>query len=219
MKPDSQLRQEVEEELASNPAVNANRIGVSVVDGIVTLSGEVSNYPEKRAAEKSALRVEDVVAVVVKLDVRIPEPDTRTDEDIALTARAVLDWVAGLEESAVKIKVEKGWVTLSGEMPDGYRSHVAEKSIVHMRGVVGLTNDIRITGQASPVDIEYNIRRAIQRHTDRELRHIDVSVEDGKVSLSGRVSSTGERAIVCGAARSTPGVRAVVDGLVIKRTD
>jgi osmotically-inducible protein OsmY len=215
MKPDSQLKQEVEDELMSSPAVDANGIGVAVVDGIVTLSGHVPDYATKVAAEKCALRIGGVVAVVIGIDVKRRESEQRTDEDVALSARAVLDWIAGLEDQAIKIKVEKGWVTLSGEVEDGYRSRIAEKNIVHMRGVTGVTNDIRIRGSASPLDIEHNIRKAIQRHTERELKHVGVEVDDGKVTLSGRLSSAIERSVVTGAARSTRGVKAVVDRLVI----
>jgi osmotically-inducible protein OsmY len=215
MKPDSQLKQEVEDELMSNSAVDANGIGVAVVDGIVTLSGHVPDYAKKVAAEKCALRIAGVVAVVIDIDVRLRESEQRTDEDVALSVRAVLDWIAGLEEHAIKIKVEKGWVTLSGEVEDGYRSHIAEKNIVHMRGVTGVTNNIRIRGSASPIDIQYNIRKAIQRHADRELKHVGVAVDDGKVILSGHLSSSIERSIGTGAARSTPGVKAVVARLVV----
>ena len=215
MKSDSQLRREIEEELADNPAIDANRIGIAVADGIVTLTGHVSDYAQKVSAEKSALRIAGVVAVVVRMDVMLRESDQRTDEDIALSVRAVLDWISGLEEDSIKIKVEKGWVTLSGEVKDGYRSHIAERNIEHMRGVMGVTNDIRISGSASPTDIEYNIRKAIQRHTDREMKHLDVKIDKGNVTLSGHLSSTVERAIVRGAARSTPGVKTVVDHLLI----
>jgi osmotically-inducible protein OsmY len=215
MKSDSQLKQEVEDELMSNAAVDANGIGVAVVDGIVTLSGHVPDYAKKVAAEKCALRIAGVAAVVVGIDVKLRESEQRTDEDIALSVSAVLDWIAGLEEHAIRIKVEKGWVTLSGEVEDGYRSHMAEKNIVHMRGVTGVTNNIGIRGAASSLDIEYNIRKAIQRHTDRELKHVGVEVDGGRVVLSGRLSSTIERSIVSGAARSTPGVKVVVDRLVV----
>ncbi|RZF27509.1 BON domain-containing protein [Paraburkholderia sp. UYCP14C] len=215
MKSDSQLRQEVEDELANNPAIDANRIGVGLADGIVTLSGQVPNYAQKVAAEKCTLAIAGVVAVVMHIEVALHDADRRTDEDIALSARAVLDWIAGLEESTVKVKVEQGWVTLSGEVRDGYRSHIAEKNIRHMRGVLGMTNNIRITGRASSTDIEYNIRKAIQRHTERELKHLGVEVDDGAVTLTGRVSSSAEKAVVWGAARSTPGVRTIVDRLSI----
>lgn len=214
MNPDSQLKQDVEDELMSSPAVDAYGIGVAVVDGVVTLTGHVPDNATKVAAEKCATRIAGVVAVVIGIDVKLRESEQRTDEDVAVGVRAVLDWMAGLKENAIKIKVEKGWVTLRGEVQDGYRSRIAEKNIVHMRGVTGVTNGSRIRGSASPLDIEYNIGKAIQRHTDRELKHVGVEVDDGRVILSGRLSSTIERSIVTGAARSTPGVKAVVDRLV-----
>ncbi|MFC0397295.1 BON domain-containing protein [Paraburkholderia rhizosphaerae] len=213
VKPDSQIRQEVEDELAGNAAIDANRIGVCVSNGIVTLSGNVASYAEKLAAEKSAMRVSGVDAVVVKLDVSLPQNDRRTDEDIAIGIRGILDWIAGLDEYSVKVKVEKGCVTLTGELHDAYRSRVAEQHIAHMRGVVGVANQIRIRGEASSVDIEQNIRKAIQRHTERELKHIGIQIEQGKVALSGRVTSPAERALVRGAALGTPGVTAVDDRL------
>jgi osmotically-inducible protein OsmY len=215
MKSDSQIRQEVEDELMANAAVDANRIGVSVSNSIVTLSGEVASYAEKLAAEKSAMRLSGVDAVVVRLDVKVSQSDRRTDEDLAVGIRGVLDWIAGLDEYSVKVKVEKGWVTLTGELQDAYRSRVAEKHIAHMRGVVGVTNQIRIRGKASPVDIEQNIRKAIQRHTERELRHIGIQIDDGKVALSGHVSSSAERALVRGAALGTPGVTGIEDRLIV----
>ena len=160
------------------------------------------------------LKIAGVVAVVVRIEVILRETDQLTDEGIALSVRAVLDWISGLEEDAVKIKVEKGCVMLSGEVQDG-RSHIAEKNIEHMRGVTGVTNNIKIYGSASPTDIEYNIRRAIQRHTDREMKHLGVQVDNGNVTLSGHLSSSVERSIVWGAARSTRGVKAIIDHLAI----
>ncbi|MBB5461042.1 BON domain-containing protein [Paraburkholderia sp. Cpub6] len=127
MKADSQLREEAEDQLAKNPAIDANRIGVAVADGIVTLSSQVPTYVQKVAAEKSVLGIAGVVAVIVHIDVVLHEADPSSDENLALSASAVLDWIAGLEKSAVKIKVERGWMTLSGEVRDGYRSRTAEK--------------------------------------------------------------------------------------------
>jgi osmotically-inducible protein OsmY len=216
VKPDSQIRQQVEDELFANAVVDANRIGVSVADSVVTLMGEVASYAEKLAAEKSAMRVSGVAAVVVKIDVETSHNNVRADEDIAICVRAILDWIAGIDDSSVHVKVEKGWVTLGGTLRDAYRSRVAEQHIALMRGVIGVTNQIRILGTASPLDIEQSIRRALQRHTERELKHIEIQIDGGKVALSGRVGSTAERELVCGAARMTHGVTAIEDHLSVE---
>jgi len=44
MKSDTQLRKDIEEELACEPSVDAAAIGVAVADGIITLSGHVASH-------------------------------------------------------------------------------------------------------------------------------------------------------------------------------
>jgi hyperosmotically inducible protein len=103
MKSDMDLKHQVEDEPGWDPAVDAAAIGVEVRDRVVTLSGHLTSYAEKMAAEKATQRVAGVKAVVVEMDVRLLHTDVRTDEEI--------DWTVSLGEQAVKVQVEKGWVT------------------------------------------------------------------------------------------------------------
>ncbi len=215
MKTDRQLKQEVEEELDYDPAVNAADIGVEVKERVVTLLGHPSSYAEKLAAEKAAQRVSGVKAVVVEMMVRLPSTDVRTDEDTASAVRAMLRWTVGLSEEAVKVQVEKGWVTLSGEVPNAHLSHLATRTVSHMRGVTGVSNLISVAGGKAAHDIGEKIERALQRHAEREAKHIQIDVRDGTVTLKGKVGSYAERSAARGAAWSAPGVHAVIDDLDI----
>ncbi|MBB5462364.1 BON domain-containing protein [Paraburkholderia sp. Cpub6] len=215
MKSDIELQQQVEEELAWDPAVSVTDIGVEVCDRVVTLSGHPVSYAEKVAAEKAAQRVAGVKAVVVEMDVRLLHTDVRTDEDIAKAVRTILRWTVGLSEESVKVQVEKGWVTLSGEVDNAYQSHVATRTISHMRGVTGVSNVIRIVSDAAAQDIGEQISRALQRHADREAKHIAIKVHEGTVTLTGKLDSAAERSAVRGAAWSAPGVHAVIDNLTV----
>ncbi|CAM2195092.1 BON domain-containing protein [Paraburkholderia sp. A1RI_3L] len=216
MKTDAQLKQDVEDELEWDPAVKATDIGVEVSDRIVTLSGHPSSYAEKVAAEKAAHRVAGVKAVVVEMHVRLLGDDVRTDEDIANAVRSVLRWTVGLREDDVKVQVEKGWVTLSGEVEWAYQSHIANRAVSQMRGVTGVSNRIDVRGDVDSEDIGTNIAKAMQRHAERETKHIQIKVQDGTVTLSGKVGSYAERQVARGAAWSAPGVRAVIDNLVVE---
>jgi hyperosmotically inducible protein len=215
MKSDMELKRQVEEELEWDPAVNATDIGVEVHDRVVTLSGHPVSYAEKLAAEKAAQRVAGVKAVVVEMEVRLLHSDVRTDEEIANAVRAIMRWTVGLSEDAVKVQVEKGWVTLSGEVDCAYQSHVATRTISCMRGVTGVSNRISIAGGAAALEIGEQIGRALQRHAEREAKHIGVKVHEGTVTLTGKVDSIAERSAVRGVAWSAPGVRAVVDNLTV----
>jgi hyperosmotically inducible protein len=215
MKSDMELKRQVEDELTWDPAVSAADIGVEVRDRVVTLSGHLTSYAEKLAAEKAAQRVAGVKAVVVELDVRLLHSDVRTDEEVANAVRAIIRWTVGLSEEAVKVQVEKGWVTLSGEVDWAYQSHAATRTISQMRGVTGVSNLIQIGGDTAAQDIGEQIGKALQRHAEREAKHIGVKVHEGTVTLTGMVDSMAERSAARGAAWSAPGVRAVIDNLTV----
>ena len=113
---DTQLQRDVLDELKWEPSVDAAHIGVSVKDGIVTLSGHVSSYAEKYAAERAAKRVYGVKAVANELDVKLPGSSRRTDEDIAAAAVSALRSNLAVPADKIKVTVSKGWVKLEGEV-------------------------------------------------------------------------------------------------------
>lgn len=216
MKSDLQLKHDVEAELEWEPAVTASNIGVEVKDSIVTLSGHPASLGEKIAAEQAAQRVGGVRALVVELDVHLPGEDVRTDEDIAHIARSVLRWTAGLSEDAVQVQVEHGRVVLRGAVDYAWQAQTAVRAIAQLRGVASVTSHIEVRNIIAPERIGQDILEAMRRHADREARHIQVTVHDGTVTLSGKVHSFAERAVARGAAWAAPGVRAVVDDLVVE---
>jgi len=116
MKTDTQLQQDVQAELKWEPSVNAAHIGVEVNDGVVILAGHVDTYAEKWGAEQAAQRILGVKAVVVEMDVKLAFDSKRSDADIAQSVENALAWSAYLPANRVKVLVEKGWVTLTGDL-------------------------------------------------------------------------------------------------------
>ncbi len=213
MKSDLGIKQDVNDELLWEPAVDAAAVGVEVDHGVVTLTGHVHSYLEKVAAERAAERVAGVRGVVQKIEVRLP--GAQTDEDVAEAARSALDWHASLPSNRIEVLVENGWVTLSGEVDWPYQSELAAHAVGSLRGVAGLINRLKIKARAVPADIARQIGAALKRHAEREANHIQVSVDGGTVTLSGRVDSVSERNAAKGAAWSAPGVTEVVDHLLL----
>ena len=54
MKTDLQLQTDVAAELKWEPRLNSDEIGVTVKDGVVTLTGSVPDYVQRRMAAKAA---------------------------------------------------------------------------------------------------------------------------------------------------------------------
>ncbi|MEO7159443.1 MAG: BON domain-containing protein [Polaromonas sp.] len=215
MKSDSQIKADVTDELAWDPAINATGIGVMVKDGIVTLSGHLDSFAEKHALEQALQRVEGVRGIALELDIKLSPEHKRSDSEIAQTAATALRLNSLLPEGKIKVKVEGGWVTLTGEVDWSYQLARAEQCIRPLAGVRGLDNQITIKPRASGKDIQSEITAALTRQAMREARHITVEVEGGVVTLRGKVRSLAEREAAVGAAFSAPGVARVVDKLEI----
>jgi hyperosmotically inducible protein len=217
MKTDMQLKQDVEEELDWTPNVDPSNFTVKVEDGIVTLVGHPSSYAEKLTAEKAVQRVSGVKAIVIEAEVHLPSKDVMSDADIARTADSILQWTVGLHEGTVQVQVEKGWITLRGDVESNWQRHRATQCISHMRGVTGVANLIKVVrGNLASADVGEKISRALLRHAEREAKNIEIAVHDGTVTLSGKVGTYAEKAAARGAAWSVPGVHAVIDDLVVE---
>src|ERR1700757_818687 len=105
---DLELRQDVLDELDFEPSVNAAHIGVTANKGVVTLTGFVTSYTEKAAAERAARRVKGVKAIAEEIEVRLPSHTKRADDEIAARAVDILKWQGGFPADRINVKVEKG---------------------------------------------------------------------------------------------------------------
>jgi len=211
---DQSLQQAVIDELEWEPSVNAAHIGVAVNNGVVTLTGHVGSFAEKFAAERAAGRVVGVKAVAEELEVRYPfeKPD---DSDIAKSALQALSWDTEVPKDSVSVKVEGGWVTLSGGVDWYFQSSAAEADVRKLRGVIGVTNNIKVKPTIQAPDVRARIKAAFARNASIDADKINVTVDGGKVTLTGSVDTWRERGLAEDTAWSAPGVSQVDDRLVV----
>lgn len=215
-KTDSQIQQDVLNEIKWDPSVTASEVSVTANDGIVTLRGSVPHYFEKSCAENAAQRVYGVRAVADEIEVNLMGSYQRSDEQIAEAALSALEWSYSAPKD-VKIVVEKGWITLKGEAEWDYQRNAAKDAVSQLMGVCGVTNNITIKSKVQPSDIKIRIEEALKRSAEIEGQNISVSVKGNKVTLTGNVHSLSESDDARHAAWMAPGVMTVENKLRISQ--
>lgn len=211
---DDAIRSSVLLELKWEPKLtHPEDIAVAVKDGVVTLSGFVPSYWEKDAAEKAVKRVYGVRGVAN--DIKVKLPSERTDPEIARDAVQSLQSYVSIPADQIKVTVKNGWVTLEGKVDWQYQKSLAESAVKHLRGVLGITNNIEVEPHVSPTEIKSKIEDALKRSAEVDARRITVETEGSTVRLYGSVRSWAERDEAEHAAWSAAGVTKVENYITV----
>lgn len=217
MKSDTQIQQEVLQELKWDSRVEPTNVGVEVQKGTVTLTGTVDTYFKRWAAQEAAHRVFGVQDVANDINVKVAGEGIPNDTEIAQAVRQALKWDVLVPEEDIQSTVSDRWVTLTGKVDRISQREDAERAIRHLTGVRGVNNLIKvIPATVAPETVREAIETALERRADRDAGRIAVAVRDGTVTLSGNVASWAEKRAVLGAAGHAPGVTEVDDQLEIR---
>jgi osmotically-inducible protein OsmY len=216
MKTDVEIRRDVESELQWDPSIDDKKIGVIVNNSVVTLTGEVTHFSGKWAAEDIAKRVSGVRAIANDIQVSMPLSGVRTDTDIAEAAANALRWNVSLSGTQIKPVVKDGWVALGGKVSWGYQKTSAESTVRNLAGVKGVANNITVTVTVKAADVKQKIEDAFRRHAVLEAKDIEVKVDSSTVTLKGHVHTWQEHEDAARAAWAAPGVVNVENRLVIQ---
>ncbi|MET0945308.1 MAG: BON domain-containing protein [Flavobacterium sp.] len=215
MKTNEELQRDVQDAIKWEPQLHAAEIGVTAKDGVVTLMGTVDAYYKKIEAENAAKNVDGVKAVVEEIEIKYSS-NTKSDEDIANDVLKALTDNWNVPQEKIQIKVEKGWVTLEGQVIWNYQKEAANKSVGHLTGVKGVTNRIKIKSEIQDEIEKKNIVRALESNWTLHSENIFVKVDGTTVTLTGAVSSLFQKDLAEKIVWKTPGIWSVNNQLVVE---
>ncbi|EKM98110.1 MULTISPECIES: BON domain-containing protein [unclassified Acidocella] len=207
------IRQRVVAELEFEPRVNAAHIGVAVAGHVVTLTGYVDSYAERRAAELAARRVRGVHGIAQEIEVRLPSGKRLADDEIAGRAIKIIAWDSSLPEGQIQVRVRQGLVALTGRVSHYFQKTAAERAVHKLSGVVGVINQIDVMPTVIASNVKQTIDAALNRNAEIEANKIQLQVEGAKVTVRGKVDSWHERDVILAAVRSIQAVREIEDHL------
>jgi osmotically-inducible protein OsmY len=211
---DEEIQENVMAELKWDAKLQPNEIGVTVKDGIVTLTGWVDSYLKKWSAEDAALKVGGVRAVAN--DVQVKLTSERIDSDIAAAALRAMEWDAFVPSDKVQVTVSNGWVTLKGEVEWQYQKQDAERVVRRLLGVKGVSNLITVKPNANPSELKKKIESALVRNAELDAKRITVEVQGSKAILKGTVRAWAEKEEAERVAWSAPGITAVENRITVE---
>ena len=216
MKNNEQLQKDVQDAIKWQPLLNAAEIGVTVKDGIVSLTGVVDSYSKKSEAECAAKNTAGVTAVIEKIEVKVPNSWIKNNTEIANEVLKALKNRWDLPQDKVKVKVEAGWITLTGELNWNYQKEAARDAIKDLMGVTGGTNNITIKSESNDPIEKADIEAALLRNWSFYNNDIHVKVNDHKATLTGSVGSIYQKEEAGRIAWNAQGVYQVDNELVVE---
>jgi len=216
MKNNAELQKDVQDAIKWEPLLNAAEIGVTVKDGVVTLTGTVDSYSKKTEAENAAKNVAGVKAVVEKIEIKFSDSWAKKDDNqIATGIVNALKWNWQVPVDKVKVKVEKGWVTLEGELQWNYQREAANNAVKNVLDIKGISNNITIKSETENEIEKRDIESALRRNWSINDKDIMVKVSGHKVTLTGTVKSWYQINEAGRMAWNAPGVWTVDNELVV----
>ena len=214
-----QIKQNVVNHLCWDSRVDASDIKVEISGNKVTLSGTVPTYGARRAALEDALFVAGVNSVENNVTVRYPpEIQIPNDEEIKSNAENTLMWNPNVDESNIKVTANKGIVTLEGTTGSFWQKMKAEELVSEINGVISVVNMLAVVPSTKALDekIAADIIASLNRMVHVNADWINVKVDNGEVTLTGRVPDWPGYYAAYDAARYTQDVVDVINNLKVE---
>lgn len=215
MRSDWNIREDVMSELAWEPDLKESQVGVQVVGGVVVLGGIVATPAIAAAARVAAHRAPGVKDVISQLRVETGEAGMPDDLTIARALRHALDATPAVEGDLVRTTVSDGIVTLSGMVHADRARRSAGEAAGKIAGVKVVHNELAVDPRAAFIVVEDAVRRVVDRHAAQSRDRLSVSIDGGRVHVSGPVGSGEDRRAIIAALRALPGVDSIDEQLVV----
>ena len=185
---DETIKDWVENAFQYDTRMHEPDIDVTVNEGIVTLSGTVKDLAEENFALRETEKITGVIGVINKLEI---VPSGRSDQEIAQDVQRRFANNPLLKDKNIEVTVTGGNVQLTGQVNSISELQEAKLLASEVMGVASVINALQINYPSSRSDqeIEEDVKSSLERDVYLTGMPVDVSVSNGVVTLTGKVSN------------------------------
>jgi hyperosmotically inducible periplasmic protein len=237
---DAAIQDAVRSSLKKDPGLASSSIQVkSVTQGVVILSGKATTLTAHRRAISRARQVDGVRRVASEIqspneladseiwhEGKLAGTNTSEFSDAWITTKAKLSLMTdpGISPAAVNVDTEDGVVTLFGTVSTAADKARAAKEVAKLGGVKHVANELQVVPDVAAAGVAESddrvtaaVRKRIDARPSLADAKLNVATENGVVRLTGSVASQRDRMTALTVARSTPGVKSIIDDLELQR--
>jgi osmotically-inducible protein OsmY len=214
-----ELKQEIAETLYWDSRIDHANVKVDVVEDRVLISGTVASNSERDAVITDVWNASGVR--MIDNQIRVSHPDIEYNNlETESHLNSLIKWDADIGDQDIHVDFEHGRARLSGSVNALWKKYKARTLCSNVRGVNTIENDIAVAGDEKPADelIAQDLMTAFNRNAQIPDEMIDIIVENGMVTLKGKVPTWQIKNAVFETALYTGGVSEVRNEIEILET-
>ena len=223
---DSRIESSAAKSYTFKTTLKGDSIKVDSKDGVVTLTGTVTNAAQKSLAEDTVASLPGVKSVDNQLKLSGTQPEEHSDTWIAMKVKTSLLFHRSVSATSTDVNVRDGIVTLSGEASNAAERELTTEYAKDIDNVKSVKNDMTIakapavssetTGdKIDDASITAQVKSSLLSHHSTSALHTGVTTTDGVVTLTGAAKNDAEKSLVTKLATDINGVTSVVNNMTI----
>jgi len=195
-------------------------------NGVVTLTGTVTESSHKSLAENTVENLPGVTSVDNQLTVKGEHPAEHSDAWLGTKVKTTLLFHRNVRATKTDVNVTDGVVILSGEASSLAQKELTTEYAQDVEGVKSVKNEMTIAKTAAQpsetvgekiddASITAQVKSALISHRSTSALKTKVSTKDGVVTVSGIAKNAAEKSLVTKLVTDLDGVGSVVNNMTI----
>jgi len=195
-------------------------------DGVVVLTGTVSEESHKALAENTLANMPGVMSVENRLKVKGDAPAEHSDAWIGWKVKSALLFHRNVSASGTKVYVKDGIVTLQGEASSMAQKELTTEYAKDIDNVKEVKNEMTVAQnpgksgdtfgeKIDDASITAQVKSALLNHRSTSALKTKVETTAGEVTISGIAKNDAEKSLVTKLVDDIDGVKSVVNNMTI----